>query len=151
MLNLLFPIILAGASSGSIDGLWSLPGKNNLELFIAEKNGSITAMLKMDVSCKPMYLMFYGTLSYNKNKIVLSLESKRVKVSNECEMIAALISSGKVNGNRYKTKAIVISQLICSNNKSKITIDSINGVWKRKFTPKKKLPKRQFNRKGVSI
>jgi hypothetical protein len=151
MLNLLLPIILVSASTNTINGVWSLPGENDLELMIGQRNGLVRAILKMD-SCKPVYLPFTGSAFRANGKVVVALKSKKIKISDECSMAFILTSSGRIIKNKYITSdAVILSKLDCLNSESLLSADNVNGIWKRRTTFKKRLPKHQCGKKGKKI
>lgn len=143
MFNLLLPLIFAASTANPINGLWKLPGKEVTELMVAEHNGSVVGLFRVNVSCKPAYMPFRGTITRSKGKVSMSLESPEIKISGSCKVIFAIISHGKLVKNRYKTHAAIISNVVCADKKNnRLDVDNVSGVWKRikKRTPRK-LPK----------
>lgn len=143
MFYFLVTFLLVNLSPVDMNGIWKLPIKEveaQLLIFhpsVEKQKYNTLAIIRLNPSCKkPVELSLRGNVIRSGKDTVIALESKEVPLPNKCTYQFMMMATGKIFGNVYKAKGVVISVVKCNGKLSKRQVDRMDGIWIRIFNPR---------------
>jgi hypothetical protein len=128
------------ATAFILNGMWVLPPSVSAptKLLITQHRNNVAAVLFIKnpkgVATIPMrgFTKKAGCGSW------LELNSKKIKITKLCGIRSTILACGKISGNKYIVKGIMVVGVFCKGKKHPyMSTEDISGVWIRKQKPKK--------------
>ena len=122
------------ASFITVQGVWMLPVKDySVDLTIMQKNEKLLAVLSINSNCnKPSNIILKGRVSKKSCGTSIELQSKFIKLDDNCEIMATVLACGDLSFKTFKTNAFIISKKVCKNKSPETYTDKITGIWVKK-------------------